>query len=160
MAIPGHEFVRAHFSNNDRTTVESFWTNGDVIRVEYIEAKEGDPNWENLLTHIDIDALHEATYQHIKEQNAVFEDSVVKLAKERGLLYDIDELSTDTYKVLSHILFKEFDEEQDKEKLFLYKLQLFEVPAIKKSKSSAKKKKLRQAKNMLEATKIAISIVE
>ena len=90
----------------------------------------------------------------------MFEDSVVKLAKERGLLYDIDELSTDTYKVLSHILFKEFDEEQDKEKLFLYKLQLFEVPAIKKSKSSAKKKKLRQAKNMLEATKIAISIVE
>ena len=160
MAIPGHEFIRAHFSNNERTTVESFWTDGEVERVEYIEAKEGDPNWENLLTHIDIDTLHEATYQHIKEQNAVFEDSVIKLAKERGLLYDIDELSTDTYKVLSHILFKEFDEEQDKEKLFLYKLQLFEVPAIKKSKSSAKKKKLRQAKNMLEATKIAISIVE
>ena len=160
MAIPGHEFIRAHFSNNERTTVESFWTDGKVERVEYIEAKEGDPNWENLLTQIDIDTLHEATYQHIKEQNAVFEDSVVKLAKERGLLYDIDELSTDTYKVLSHILFKEFDEEQDKEKLFLYKLQLFEVPAIKKSKSSAKKKKLRQAKNMLEATKIAISIVE
>ena len=160
MAIPGHEFIRAHFSNNERTTVESFWTDGKVERVEYIEAKEGDPNWENLLTHIDIDTLHEATYQHIKEQNAVFEDSVVKLAKERGLLYGIDELSTDTYKVLSHILFKEFDEEQDKEKLFLYKLQLFEVPAIKKSKSSAKKKKLRQAKNMLEATKIAISIVE
>ena len=160
MAIPGHEFIRAHFSNNERTTVESFWTDGKVERVEYIEAKEGDPNWENLLTHIDIDTLHEATYQHIKEQNAVFEDSVIKLAKERGLLYDIDELSTDTYKVLSHILFKEFDEEQDKEKLFLYKLQLFEVPAIKKSKSSAKKKKLRQAKNMLEATKIAISIVE
>ena len=84
MAIPGHEFVRAHFSNNDRTTVESFWTDGKVERVEYIEAKEGDPNWENLLTHIDIDTLHEATYQHIKEQNAVFEDSVVKLAKERG----------------------------------------------------------------------------
>ena len=113
MAIPGHEFVRAYFSNNERTTVESFWTDGDVERVEYIEAKEGDPNWENLLTHIDIDALHEATYQHIKEQNAVFEESVIKLAKERGLLYDIDELSTDTYKVLSHILFKEFDEDKD-----------------------------------------------
>ena len=160
MAIPGHEFVRAHFSNNDRTTVESFWTNGDVIRVEYIEAKEGDPNWENLLTHIDIDALHEATYQHIKEQNAVFEESVIKLAKERGLLYDIDELSTDTYKLLSNMLFKKFNKEEDKEKLFLYKLSLFEVPEIKESKSSVKKKKLRQAKNILEATKIAISIVE
>ena len=160
MAIPGHEFVRAHFSNNDRTTVESFWTDGDVERVEYIEAKEGDPNWENLLTHIDIDALHEATYQHIKEQNAVFEESVIKLAKERGLLYDIDELSTDTYKLLSNMLFKKFNKEEDKEKLFLYKLSFFEVPEIKESKSSVKKKKLRQAKNILEATKIAISIVE
>ena len=160
MAIPGHEFVRAHFSNNDRTTVESFWTDGDVERVEYIEAKEGDPNWENLLTHIDIDALHEATYQHIKEQNAVFEESVIKLAKERGLLYDIDELSTDTYKLLSNMLFRKFNKEEDKEKLFLYKLSLFEVPEIKESKSSVKKKKLRQAKNILEATKIAISIVE
>ena len=160
MAIPGHEFVRAHFSNNDRTTVESFWTDGDVERVEYIEAKEGDPNWENLLTHIDIDALHEATYQHIKEQNAVFEESVIKLARERGLLYDIDELSTDTYKLLSNMLFKKFNKEEDKEKLFLYKLSLFEVPEIKESKSSVKKKKLRQAKNILEATKIAISIVE
>ena len=160
MAIPGHEFVRAHFSNNDRTTVESFWTDGDVERVEYIEAKEGDPNWQNLLTYIDIDALHEATYQHIKEQNAVFEESVIKLAKERGLLYDIDELSTDTYKLLSNMLFKKFNKEEDKEKLFLYKLSLFEVPEIKESKSSVKKKKLRQAKNILEATKIAISIVE
>ena len=160
MAIPGHEFVRAHFSNNDRTTVESFWTDGDVERVEYIEAKEGDPNWKNLLTHIDIDALHEATYQHIKEQNAVFEESVIKLAKERGLLYDIDELSTDTYKLLSNMLFKKFNKEEDKEKLFLYKLSFFEVPEIKESKSSVKKKKLRQAENILEATKIAISIVE
>ena len=162
MAIPGHDFLTAHFCNNERTTVESYWVTPDGLetRVEYIEAKEGDPNWENLLTHIDIDALHEATYQHIKEQNAVFEESVIKLAKERGLLYDIDELSTDTYKLLSNMLFKKFNKEEDKEKLFLYKLSLFEVPEIKESKSSVKKKKLRQAKNILEATKIAISIVE
>ena len=162
MAIPGHDFLSAHFCNNERTMVEAYWItpDGKETRVEYIEAKDCDVNWENLLTHIDIDTLHEATYQEIKQQNRRFEKDVVKIAKERGLLYDIDELSTNTYKVLSHTLFKEFDEEQDKEKLFLYKLSLFEIPAIKQSKSSAKKKRLRQAKNMLEATKIAISIVE
>ena len=58
------------------------------------------------------------------------------------------------------MLFKKFNKEEDKEKLFLYKLSLFEVSEIKESKSSVKKKKLRQAKNILEATKIAISIVE
>mgnify|MGYP006259790821 CR=1 FL=1 len=43
MAIPGHEFLTAHFSNNDRTIVEAYWTtpDGKETRVEYIEAKEG-----------------------------------------------------------------------------------------------------------------------
>lgn len=160
MAIPGHEFVRAHFSNNERTTVESFWSDGNVERVEYIEAKEGDPNWENLLTHIDIDDLHQATYKHIKEQNEVFEDSIVKIAKERGMIYDFDEQNTDVYKAFVQVMFGNFDPEKDKEKLFLYKLQLFEAEAVKSSKSSAKKKKLRQAKTMIDATKAALSMVE
>lgn len=160
MAIPGHEFVRAHFSNNERTIVESFWTDGKVERVEYIEAKEGDPNWEKLLTHIDIDSLHEATYKHIKEQNEVFEDSVIKMAKERGMIYDFDEQNTDVYKAFVQIIFGEFDPERDKEKLFLFKLQLFEADAVKSSKSSVKKKKLRQAKTMVDATKAALSMIE
>ena len=160
MAIPGHEFVRAHFSNNERTTVESFWSDGNVERVEYIEAKEGDPNWENLLTHIDIDDLHQATYKHIKEQNEIFEDSIVKIAKERGMIYDFDEQNTDVYKAFVQVMFGNFDPKKDKEKLFLYKLQLFEAEAVKSSKSSAKKKKLRQAKTMIDATKAALSMVE
>ena len=158
MAIPGHEFVRAHFSNNERTTVESFWSDGNVERVEYIEAKEGDPNWENLLTHIDIDDLHQATYKHIKEQNEIFEDSIVKIAKERGMIYDFDEQNTDVYKAFVQVMFGNFDPEKDKEKLFLYKLQLFELDAIKKTKSKIKKKNLRQAKSIIEATKIAIDL--
>ena len=158
MAIPGHDFVRAHFTNDERTTVESFWTDGNVERVEYIEAKDGDVNWENLLTHIDIDALHEATYKHIKEQNEYFEDSVIKIAKERGLIYDFDEQNTDVYKAFVQVLFGNFDPERDKEKLFLYKLQLFELDAIKKTKSKIKKKNLRQAKSIIEATKIAIDL--
>ena len=42
MAIPGHEFLSAHFSNNERTTVESYWItpDGKETRVEYIEANE------------------------------------------------------------------------------------------------------------------------
>ena len=162
MAIPGHEFLTAHFSNNDRTTVESYWItpDGKETRVEYIEAKEGDSNWENLLTHIDIDELHEATYKQIRSQNEAFEDNVIKIAKERGMIYDIDDISTDTYKVLSHTLFRKFNEKEDKERLFLYKLSLFEVQQIKESKDSEKKKQLRQSKNFIEATKIAMDIVE
>ncbi len=162
MAIPGHEFLTAHFSNNEKTIVESYWTtpDGKETRVEYIEAKEGDPNWENLLTHIDIDDLHEATYKQIRAQNEAFEDDVIKIAKERGMVYDFDEQNTDVYKAFVQVIFGEFDPERDKEKLFLFKLQLFEAEAVKSSKSSAKKKKLRQAKTMIDATKAALSMLE
>ena len=162
MAIPGHEFLTAHFSNNERTIVESYWVtpDGKETRVEYIEANPEDTAWKKLLTHIDIDALHEATYKHIKAQNEAFEDNVIKLAKSRGMIYDVDEMSGDVHKVITQSLFAPFDETQDKEKLFLYKLQLFEVEAIRKCTDSQKKRELRQAKTILEATKIAIDIVE
>jgi hypothetical protein len=162
MAIPGHEFLTAHFSNNERTIVESYWItpDGKETRVEYIEAKPEETAWKKLLTHIDIDSLHEATYKHIKAQNEAFEDNVIELAKSRGMIYDVDEMSGDVHKIIAQSLFAPFDETQDKEKLFLYKLQLFEVEAIRKCTDSQKKRELRQAKTILEATKIAIDIVE
>lgn len=162
MAIKGHEFLTAHFSNNERTIVEAYWVtpDGKETRVEYIEAKADDVNWEALLKHIDIDSLHEATYKHIRQQNEAFEDDVIKIAKERGMIYDVDELSSDVYKICTHLLFQEFDEVADKEKLFLYKLQLFEVEAVKECKDAEKKKELRQAKTLIEATKVVISIIE
>ena len=160
MAIAGHEFVEAYFFNNERTLVESVWTDGKHNRTQHIEAKEGNKDWEDLLTRIDIDALHEATYNFIKRENEAFEDTVIKIAKDRGMIYDFDEQNTDVYKAFVQVLFSDFDPERDKEKLFLYKLQLFEADQVKKSKSTSKKKKLRQAKTMIEATKVALSMVE
>jgi hypothetical protein len=160
MAIAGHEFVEAYFFNNERTLVESVWTDGKHNRTQHIEAKEGNKDWEDLLTRIDIDALHEATYNFIKRENEAFEDTVIKIAKDRGMIYDFDEQNTDVYKAFVQVLFSDFDPERDKEKLFLYKLQLFEADQVKKSKSTSKKKQLRQAKTMIEATKVALSMVE
>ena len=159
MAIPGHEFVRAYFSNNERTTVESFWTDGKVERVEYIEAKQGDPNWDNLLTHIDIDALHEATYKHIKEQNEAFEDSVIKIAKERGILQDYQD-KTVVNELLLKMLFEQDDSSDSKNTLFVFKLKLFELDFIKNYKKRKLKSDLRKAESIREVTKIAIEICE
>ena len=162
MAIPGHEFLTAHFSNNERTIVESYWTtpDGKEKRVEYIEAKEGDPNWENLLTHIDIDSLHEATYKNIRDLDNSYKDLVMQIAKERGMVYDIDSINTDIYKAITAAIFNPFDPEEDKEKLFMFKLQLFELEQIKNNKNKTQKAKLRKSKNIIEALKAAIDIVE
>tara|TARA_B100001093_G_scaffold134586_1_gene127109 strand:- start:209 stop:703 length:495 start_codon:yes stop_codon:yes gene_type:complete len=162
MAIPGHEFLYAHFSDNERTTVESYWStpDGKETRVEYIEAKDGDPNWENLLTHIDIDTLHEATYKNIRDLDNSYKDQVMEIAKERGMVYDIDSINTDIYKAITAAIFKPFNPEEDKEKLFMFKLQLFELEQIKNNKNKTQKAKLRKSKDIIEALKAAIDIVE
>ena len=161
MAIKGHEFLTAHFTNNERTIVEAYWTtpDGKETRVEYIEAKEGDVNWDILLKHIDIDSLHENTYQHIKQQNQAFEETVIKYGKERGLLYS-GEVSMELYETLISLIFKPFDKEEDKEKLFLTKLKLFEVDQIKKSKNRILNAELRKALTIVDAIKIGLHISE
>lgn len=158
--MEGHEFLTAHFLNNERTTIEVYWATENDTRVTYVEAKDGDPQYEELLSHIDIDTLHENTYKHIREQNSLFENQVIQIAKERGMIYDIDSINTEIYKAIAAAMFAPFDPEEDKEKLFMFKLQLFEMENVKNSKNRALKTKLRKSTSILEATKIAIEIVE
>lgn len=158
--MEGHEFLTAHFCNNERTTIEVYWATEDKTRVTHVEAKDGDPQYEEVLKHVSIDQLHENTYKHIREQNDLFEEQVIEIAKKRGMIYDVDEVNTEIYKVIGSAIFASFDPEKDKEKLFMFKLQLFEIDQIKTSKNRDLKAKLRKSKSIVEATKIAIEIVE
>jgi len=159
MAIPGHEFVRAHFSNNERTIVEAFWTDGKVERVEYIEAKEGDHNWESLLKHIDIDALHEATYKYIKDTQNAFRNQAIQIAKDQGILQDFQD-KTVVNDMIVKMLFEKDDSSDSKNTLFVLKLKLFELEFVKNCKTRKLKSDLRKAENILQAIKIAIEIFE
>jgi hypothetical protein len=59
------------------------------------------------------------------------------------------------FKIATKAIFEDADAALEKEKLFLYKLQLFELDKIKNSKDAPLKKQLRQAKTVIEATKLA-----
>tara|TARA_Y100000992_G_scaffold230304_1_gene161542 strand:- start:1991 stop:2485 length:495 start_codon:yes stop_codon:yes gene_type:complete len=163
MALPGHEFLTAHFSDNERTNVEVYWVTPDGLetRVENIEAKAGDPNWEDLLTHISLEKLHEATYKHMQDNDMAFKEDVIKIAKERGLIHDLSNLNdVETMKLIVEFIFGPFDPEKDKEKLFMFKLKLFEVDKIKKSTDREMKAKLRKAENLMDAIKAALKILD
>lgn len=161
LKMEGHDFLTAHFVNNERTVVEVFWVtpDGKETREEYIEANDDD-TWKNLLKHVTIDELHENTYKHIREQNKLFEDQVITIAKKRGMVYDIDEVNTDVYKSMVSAIFKPFDPEEQKDKLFMIKLALFEVESIKNVKNKELKSELRKANDIISAFKIAIQMVE
>ena len=157
----GLKFITARFSNNERTTVEVTWEDPEENLVAtYHEAIEGDAAWEEILTHIDIDTLHENTYKYIKSTQEAYRKQIIEIAKQDGLLYEIDTHESGVYKVLIEKLFSDFDPEVNKEDLFMIKLRIFEQDAIKTSKNRNKKSALRKAKTIREAVKIAIEIAE
>ena len=160
--MDGHKFINAYFTDEERTIVESLWEEEEtgLIRSNIIEARDNDPAWEGLLTHIDIDTLHEMTFKQIRALDNEYKDQVIAIAKERGMVYDIDSVNTDVYKAIAAALFAPFDPTEDKEKLFMFKLQLFEVEQIRDSKDKEGKKKIRQAKTMLTACQAAISVYQ
>ena len=160
--MQGYNLLTAHFCNNERTTVEAYWCNdkGEDIQVEYIEAKKGDAAWTELRNHITIDQLHENTYKHIRAQNDLFEETAIAIAKERGLVYDINSDKTAALKLMAEMLFIQLTEEQLKEHLFVYKLNLFENEVIKNSKDRTGKAAIRKATTIVEATLAACALYQ
>tara|TARA_A100001035_G_C27766672_1_gene494019 strand:- start:281 stop:769 length:489 start_codon:yes stop_codon:yes gene_type:complete len=159
MAIPGYTFVNARFSNDQRTIVKSFWTDGNETQEQTIEAKDGDANWIDLLTHISIDQLHENTYAYIKATQRAFEATALQIARNKGILKDYKD-KTVINDVMMEILFNKDDSSESKNTLFVFKLKLFELDFIKNCKTRQLKSKLRKAENVREALKVAIDIFE
>ena len=160
--MQGYNLLTAHFSNNERTTAEVYWCNdkGEDIQVEYIEANKKDATWQDLITHISIDQLHENTYKHIREQNDIFERQVIDIAKKRGLVHDINTDRGAALKLTAETLFRELNEEELKEYLFIYKLNLFENEVIKNSKDRTGKAAIRKATTIVEATMTACALYQ
>ena len=161
MAIPEHKFVSAHFTDNARTTVEVQWEAPDgKMRVEYIMAEEDNVNWKNLLEHISIDELHEATYKYIKNSQRNFEIQAMQIAKDQGLLQDIRDKNVINEAIIKILFEKEEEDGDSKNTLFVFKLKLFELEFVKNCKTKKLKSDLRKAKNIREALKVAIEIFE
>jgi hypothetical protein len=158
--VENHKFITAYFTNSERTVVESLWSNDELgtIRTFELVAEEDNPHWIELLKHITIDELHERTYKFIRERNEDYEEEVIRIAKERGLIYDINEIDSQLYEVLAKILFKEYDPKKDKEKLFMFKLQLFELDFVKQCTDNDLKRNLRKAENFIDAISVTIDI--
>ena len=159
MAIPGYTFVDARFSNDQRTMVKSFWTNGNETQEQTIEAKDGDANWVDLLTHIDIDQLHENTYAYIKATQRAFEQKAIQIAKDKGILKDYQD-KTVVNDVMMEMLFNKDETGETKNTLFVFKLKLFELDFVKNCKTRKLKSDLRKAQDIRQALKAAINIFE
>lgn len=164
MTIENLEIQTAHFVNNERTEIEVLFfaedsTDDDIKLVPYnIEAKDGDADYEWLTSKIDIDQIHENTFNKFRSENEVFRELIVRTGKEMELIV-ADKLQGNMHEALIDALFEPYDEDEMKESLFLLKLKVFEMDAIKSSKDRETKAKLRKAKKFVDVIKYTTQIV-
>jgi len=152
--------LQATFTDNARKTCRVLWAMDDqTVEEEHVLVDKNSKMWKEVLEHTTLDEIHVATYKQIREDNAEFERTVIDIAKERGYIYDIDSVNTEIYKAIASAIFAPFDAEVDKEKLFLTKLQIFEMDRIKNAKDRAIKSKIRKATNLIDTVYFACELL-
>ncbi len=151
-------FVTASFIDSERQNIEILMTNEDKSgTIPYIiPFDESDVKYQALQTVMTLDQLHEATYQKKKRERKDFEDTVLQIAKQDGLIMDSNKIDTKFYpKVVEAI----FGDDENLDHVFALKLAIFELDAIKDSKKEDLKKKLRQSKTKREIIATACEIL-
>ena len=148
-------FLTAYFIDNERKNIEVQTTAEDKKSVftTIIPYEENNPQYQALIKYMNIDQIHESTYQKNKTEQEQFEKSVIRIAEKSGLLLDKETLDTKFYPSLVNAIFKDIENEDH---LFALKLALFELEEIRNSKNEDAKKKLRQSKNKLDTIQAAI----
>ena len=159
--IDGYNFVRARFTNNERTIIEAEFVSEDGTELIPYTIEVDSHDYHKLLELISLDDLHESTYIWIQEQERAFKDYVLRIAKDKGWIFDVDGgLNSNIYEFAVKAIFTSYDPDQHKEQLFLVKMRMFEQEAVKTCKDKTLKGKLRKSKTIQEAFKYALEILE
>tara|TARA_X000001382_G_C3162447_1_gene176723 strand:- start:821 stop:1315 length:495 start_codon:yes stop_codon:yes gene_type:complete len=155
------QFVTAHFIDNNRTQIEVMTLespSSDTQISTVIEYDTNHPWCQELLKVCDLDTLHENTWTRIQNQRKQFERSVIKIARDEGLVFSTHKSETKFHTAMMDFLFN-FKVDQEKEDLFAFKLASFELDIVKNCKDKNQKAAIRKAQSPLDVVK-AISDIK
>jgi predicted RNA-binding protein len=154
-------FIDAYFIDNERQNIEVLQTNEDKTQVftTIIPFNEDNGNFKKLTSIISVDELHENTYNKKKEERKLFEDQIKRIAEKEGLVKKIVEnVDSNFFNVMFDFLLSNKQEHIDR--LFNFKIHIFEQELIKKSNNEEAKTAIRKSKTPLEALKNFVTIWE
>ena len=156
--ITKENLIGAYFIDNDRKNIEVLTTSEDKKQIipTIMPFDENNHSFKELTSVITVDQLHENTYQKKKDEQKIFEEKVMQIAKKDGLVLDDTKIDSNSFaKIVTAI----FEQNENEDQLFALKLALFELTAIRDSKDLDLKKKLRQCKNKIDTLKVAFEII-
>ena len=159
--INEENFITAHFIDSERKNIEVLLKSDDgtAVNPHILEYDVSNPNCQELLKFISLDQLHENTYTKKQEERKDFEAMIKRVAQKEGLIKKIIEgVDSDFFKLLFDFLLSNKKEHIDR--LFNFKIYLFEQDIVKNYKDESIKSAIRKSKTPLEALKIFIEIWE
>ena len=154
-------FITANFIDNERKTIEVLLKSDDGTAVNpYILEYDVDNSiCQELLKLCSLDQLHENTYSKKQEERKVFVNQVKTIAQKEGLIkHIIEEVNPKFIELMMDFLLSNKKEHIDR--LFNFKIYLFEQDIVKNCKDQSLKSSIRKAKTPLEALKIYIQLWE
>ena len=158
-------YITATFIDNERKTIEVLLRNDDGTKVHpyILEYNPKHPICKELLKVCSLDELHENTWSKKKEEVKLFEDSVIRIAEKTGIIKKLLKISKkaeaeDFFGAIFDFLLT--DKKEHIDRLFNFKLHLFEQDVIKKSKNEKGKSNIRKAKTPIDAFKEFVKIWE
>ena len=149
MQVTRENYISARYTDNEKKIVEILYKEGDKVIPHIIEHDTEHPDWQELMAITNLDEIHLNTHNFIKQSQKDFKKMVMNIAKEDGLVKEVvAELSTTFYKEVFDFFYNYSDKE--KEKLFNFKLFIFEKKFVKDSKDTDTKAEMRKAQSPIE----------
>ena len=165
MEIKKENFYTAYFIDNERKTIEILLKHPDMksgnvkVMPHVIEYDEKHPDCQSLLKICPLDDLHENTWNKKRVEREDFVAQVKSIAENDGLLKDFSTKGdVEMYKFILDFLTT--DKQEHLDKLFSFKIFLFEQDVVKNYKIENVKSEIRKAKTPIEALKVYIKIWE
>lgn len=165
MEITKEKYYVAYFIDDERTTIEillkhpDFDTGKVEVIPHTIEYDENHPDCKALLEICPLEQLHENTWQKKKVEREDFVLQVKGIAENEGLYKQLTEkVDENLYEHIIKFLTEKSEDQLDK--LFSWKIYLFELDIVKSSKNEKAKSAIRKSKTPIEALKNFIEIWE
>ena len=165
----GLEYAR--YIDEDRQNIEVMHIieddesiHGRIAKLHVLPVDENDDQFKALLEHYTMDDIMEMTYSYNQNAEKAFEEQVMAIAQNQGILntLDIDVVSDEYVNKFIDVMFvnNELDGKELRELLFKTKLRLFELDVVKNSKNRELKGQLRKSTSLLEIFKCMYDITE
>ena len=149
--ITKDNLISAYFIDNERKNIECLLKSDvDKVYTQIIPFDEKNDMYKMLMDIVTLDDIHEVTYEKKKEERKIFEQKVKEIAQKEGLIKQIIEnVDPDFFKLLFDFLLS--DKQEHIDRLFNFKIFIFEQDVVKNSKNEAIKSAIRKSKTPLEA---------